>query len=161
MKGSASLPYTTAEAIRIAGGRILPLLAVGYILCCIDRANIGFAALTMNKELGLTATQFGFAAGVFWFGYCLFELPSNLALRRFGARRCRRLRPRSRSDGMTAARGAEGVVFNGTAANRWHPNPVEPSTLPVDRRSKGIAVDVVYENGLGAGSSGKADCCDG
>jgi ACS family tartrate transporter-like MFS transporter len=75
------------DAVRTAAWHVIPLLAVGYIVSYIDRANVGFAALTMNRDLGLSATQFGFAAGTFYFGYCLFEVPSNLALRRFGARR--------------------------------------------------------------------------
>jgi ACS family tartrate transporter-like MFS transporter len=75
------------EAVRSAAWRVIPLLAVGYIVSYIDRANISFAALTMNKDLGLTATQFGFIAGTFYVGYCLFEIPSNVALQRFGARR--------------------------------------------------------------------------
>jgi sugar phosphate permease len=73
-------------AVRSAGWHVIPLLAMGYIISYIDRANVGFAALTMNRDLGLSATQFGFAAGTFYIGYCLLELPSNLALRRFGAR---------------------------------------------------------------------------
>ena len=76
-----------AQAVRQAAWRVIPLLAVGYLISVIDRTNIGFAALTMNKELGLSATQFGFAGGMFYVGYVVFELPSNLALRRFGARR--------------------------------------------------------------------------
>src|SRR5258708_32233724 len=75
------------DAVRTAAWHVIPLLAVGYIVSYIDRANVGFAALTMNRDLGLSATQFGFAAGTFYFGYVLFEVPSNLALRRFGARR--------------------------------------------------------------------------
>src|SRR5262249_28269638 len=50
------------------------------------RTNISFAALTMNKEIGLTATQYGRGAGIFFLGYCLFEIPSNLVLYRLGAR---------------------------------------------------------------------------
>ena len=76
-----------AQAIRRAAWRLIPLLAIGYLISVIDRTNIGFAALTMNKELGLSATQFGFAGGMFYVGYVFFELPSNLALRQFGARR--------------------------------------------------------------------------
>ncbi len=76
-----------SQAARQAVWRLIPLLAVGYLISYIDRTNIGFAALTMNKDLGISATQFGFAAGMFYVGYVLFELPSNLALRRFGARR--------------------------------------------------------------------------
>ena len=51
-----------------------------------DRVNVGFAALEMNKDLGFTATMFGWGAGIFFFGYFFFEVPSNLALERFGAR---------------------------------------------------------------------------
>src|SRR5215469_6596040 len=65
---------------------MLPFLFLLYIVAFIDRINIGFAALTMNKELALTSQQFGLAAGVFFFGYCLFEVPSNLLLHKIGAR---------------------------------------------------------------------------
>ncbi|WP_308812292.1 MFS transporter [Pseudomonas entomophila] len=65
----------------------MPLLALAYFFNYLDRTNVGFASLTMNEDLGLTASQFGFAAGIFYVGYCLFEVPSNLALYRFGARR--------------------------------------------------------------------------
>ncbi len=71
---------------RIAG-RLVPLLTVSYILNYLDRSNISFAALTMNQQLGLTATQFGVGAGILFVGYCAFEIPSNIALYRFGARR--------------------------------------------------------------------------
>src|SRR5471030_1117016 len=66
--------------------RLMPLLTVGYILNYLDRNNICFAALTMNREIGLTATQFGTGAGILFFGYCFFEVPSNIALYRVGAR---------------------------------------------------------------------------
>jgi len=66
--------------------RIIPFVFVLYVVSYIDRANIGYAALQMNQELGLSASAFGFAAGVFFIGYFLFEVPSNLALARFGAR---------------------------------------------------------------------------
>ena len=65
--------------------RLLPLLTVAYVINYLDRTNISFASLTMNKDLGLTATQYGRGAGIFFLAYCLFELPSNLALYRFGA----------------------------------------------------------------------------
>jgi MFS family permease len=78
---------TVDAAVRTAGWRLIPLLAIGYIVSYIDRANISFAALTMNQDLGLTATQFGFIAGMFYVGYCAFEIPSNVALQRYGARR--------------------------------------------------------------------------
>ncbi|WP_313629616.1 MFS transporter [Pseudomonas sp.] len=76
-----------ASACRKAAIRLVPLLALAYFFNYLDRTNVGFAALTMNEDLGLTASQFGFAAGIFYVGYCLFEVPSNLALYRFGARR--------------------------------------------------------------------------
>jgi MFS family permease len=66
---------------------LVPLLALAYFVNYLDRTNVGFAALTMNRDLGLGAAQFGFAAGIFYVGYCLFEVPSNLALYRYGARR--------------------------------------------------------------------------
>jgi ACS family tartrate transporter-like MFS transporter len=56
-------------AVRRAAWHVIPLLAVGYIVSYIDRANISFAALTMNRDLGLSATQFGFLAGTFYVGY--------------------------------------------------------------------------------------------
>jgi sugar phosphate permease len=67
--------------------RLVPILTLAYVVNYLDRTNIGFAALTMNKELGLTATQFGIGAGVLFIGYTVFEIPSNLALYRFGARK--------------------------------------------------------------------------
>lgn len=73
--------------IRKAAWRILPIIMVCYFAAFLDRVNIGFAALTMNQDLGLTAAQFGFGAGIFFLGYVLFELPSNLVLARVGARR--------------------------------------------------------------------------
>jgi ACS family tartrate transporter-like MFS transporter len=70
-----------------AAWRILPLVTIGYLLNYMDRNNVGFAALTMNREAGLTATQFGFGAGILFLGYSTCEIPSNIALYHFGARR--------------------------------------------------------------------------
>jgi ACS family tartrate transporter-like MFS transporter len=67
--------------------RFVPLLTIAYLFNYLDRTSLGFAALTMNQQLGLSAGQFGFAAGIFFLGYSLFEIPSNLMLYRFGARR--------------------------------------------------------------------------
>jgi ACS family tartrate transporter-like MFS transporter len=67
--------------------RIVPTCFVLYVVAYLDRANIGYAALQMNEELGLTAQAFGFAAGVFFIGYFLFEVPSNILMARYGARR--------------------------------------------------------------------------
>jgi MFS transporter, ACS family, tartrate transporter len=64
----------------------MPLLIVAYVLNYLDRNNISFAALTMNREVGLSATQFGRGAGILFLGYCLFEVPSNIILYRVGAR---------------------------------------------------------------------------
>jgi sugar phosphate permease len=67
--------------------RIMPFLMLCYFIAYLDRTNVGFAALQMNKALGLTQAQFGFGAGLFFVTYCLGEVPSNLLLLRFGARR--------------------------------------------------------------------------
>ncbi|HBW42361.1 MAG TPA: MFS transporter, partial [Leclercia adecarboxylata] len=73
-------------AIRKAKFRLMPLILLMYLLAFIDRSNIGMAALTMNQSLGLTPEHFGFAVGIFSFGYILFEIPSNVLLERYGAR---------------------------------------------------------------------------
>jgi len=74
------------RTVRKITGRIIPFVFVLYIVNYIDRANIGYASLHMNAELGLTSQAFGFAAGLFFIGYFLFEVPSNIALAKFGAR---------------------------------------------------------------------------
>jgi MFS transporter, ACS family, tartrate transporter len=85
--GPASAPTSveikTIHKIRI---RIIPFLLLLYIVAYLDRINIGFAALRMNKELAITSQQFGLLVGVFFFGYFLFEIPSNLLLHKIGAR---------------------------------------------------------------------------
>jgi ACS family tartrate transporter-like MFS transporter len=67
-------------ASRKAAWRLIPFLILCFFIALLDRINIRFAALTMNKELGLTAEMYGFAAGIFFFGYFIFEVPSNLVL---------------------------------------------------------------------------------
>ena len=67
--------------------RLIPFLFVLYIVAWLDRVNVGFAALQMNADLGFSATAFGFGSGIFFAGYCLFEVPSNIILHRVGARR--------------------------------------------------------------------------
>ena len=67
--------------------RLLPVLTLAYVFNYLDRNNIGFAALTMNREIGLTPAQFGNGAGILFLGYCLLEIPSNMVLYRVGARR--------------------------------------------------------------------------
>ena len=66
--------------------RLLPFLFALFLVAFIDRINLGFAALTMNRELAVTSQQYGFAAGIFFWGYFLFEVPSNLILHKIGAR---------------------------------------------------------------------------
>ena len=75
------------SAIRKAALRFVPLLTIAYLFNYLDRTSLGFAALTMNKQLGLSAGEFGLAAGIFFVAYSLCEIPSNLILYRFGARR--------------------------------------------------------------------------
>lgn len=67
--------------------RLIPFLIVCYFVAYLDRVNVGFAALQMNKALGLSASAFGFGAGIFFIAYFFFEVPSNVLLERFGARR--------------------------------------------------------------------------
>src|SRR5215469_10894580 len=75
-----------ARTVRKVRARIIPLVFVLFVVAVLDRNNIGFAALTMNKELAITSQQYGFIAGIFFFGYFIFEIPSNLLLHRVGAR---------------------------------------------------------------------------
>src|SRR5437879_12343326 len=66
--------------------RILPFAALTYFFCYLDRINVGFAALTMNKDIGLDAAIYGMAAGAFFWGYVLFEVPGSSILEKVGAR---------------------------------------------------------------------------
>ena len=75
------------ETMRRVTMRLLPVLALGYFCASLDRANIGMAATQMSSALGFSNAQFGFGAGVFFLGYLLAEIPSNLVLDRTGARR--------------------------------------------------------------------------
>ena len=67
--------------------RLIPFAFICYVVAYIDRVNIGFAATQLQRDLRLGATEFGLGAGLFFLGYCLFEIPSNLILERVGARR--------------------------------------------------------------------------
>ena len=75
------------RTIAKVSGRLVPFLITCYFVAYLDRVNVGFAALTMNKDLGLSASAFGFGAGIFFLAYFFFEVPSNLLLERIGARR--------------------------------------------------------------------------
>src|ERR1700675_4120031 len=85
--GGHSMNAVYQNASGKAARRLIPFLILCYFVAYLDRVNAGFAALTMNKELGLTAEAFGFGVGIFFFGYFIFEVPSNLVLEKTGARR--------------------------------------------------------------------------
>jgi len=83
---SAADELIEKRTIRKLQVRLIPFLFVLYVVALVDRINIGFAALTMNKDLGLNSQQYAIAAGIFFIGYFLFEVPSNLMLHKVGAR---------------------------------------------------------------------------
>jgi ACS family tartrate transporter-like MFS transporter len=74
------------RTIRKVMTRIIPFIFILYIVAFLDRVNLGYAALDMNKALGLTAEVFGLVSGIFFFGYFLFEIPSNILMHKIGAR---------------------------------------------------------------------------
>ncbi len=73
--------------MRVVSRRLIPFLFILYVVCFLDRVNVGFAALGMNRDVGLSPAVYGFGAGIFFIGYSLFEVPSNMFLARIGARR--------------------------------------------------------------------------
>jgi MFS family permease len=85
---ASDAPFRRADLVlRQVRRRLVPFAFLCYVAAYIDRVNIGFAATELQRDLGLTSAQFGFGAGLFFLGYCLFEIPSNLLLERVGARR--------------------------------------------------------------------------
>jgi len=90
--GETAMPALNADAtleavtMRRVSWRLLPFLLLAYLISYIDRVNIGFASLQMNKAVGIDPKTYGLGAGIFFIGYFIFEVPSNLALERFGAR---------------------------------------------------------------------------
>src|ERR1700674_1565376 len=84
MLTGAALERATLRAV---SRRLIPFLFVLYVVSFLDRVNVGFAALEMNRDLGLSPAVYGFGAGIFFIGYSLFEVPSNLILARVGSRR--------------------------------------------------------------------------
>lgn len=86
MKRQSDDTHALARAIRKATVRLIPFLCLAYTINFLDRVNVGFAALHMNDALGFSPSVYGFGAGIFFLGYIVFEIPSNLALRQFGAR---------------------------------------------------------------------------
>lgn len=79
-------PGLSPELSRKIIWRLAPLLMLMYVINQLDRANVGYASLTMNQEIGITMAQYGLGTSLFFLGYILFEVPSNLCLHRFGAR---------------------------------------------------------------------------
>src|ERR1700732_3803895 len=84
--GAAKSELETST-IRTISWRLIPFLVLAYFFSYLDRVNLGFAALTMNAELKFSPTIFAWGAGIFFIGYFIFEVPSNLALEKFGASR--------------------------------------------------------------------------
>ncbi|HEV2571991.1 MAG TPA: MFS transporter [Beijerinckiaceae bacterium] len=82
-----SLADIEASTMRKVSWRLIPFLILAYFLAYLDRVNLGFAALTMNDELKFSALIFSWGAGIFFIGYFLFEVPSNVILHKVGARR--------------------------------------------------------------------------
>ena len=84
---STSAPVDERRVLARVSRRFIPLAFVCYVVAYLDRVNVGFVANELQHDLGLSATGYGIAAGLFFLGYCLFEVPSNLILERVGARR--------------------------------------------------------------------------
>src|SRR5882762_2465983 len=76
----------SSVTLRKVSWRLIPFLFVLYVIAWLDRVNVGFAALEMNADLGFSSATFGLGSGIFFLGYCLFEIPSNIILERVGAR---------------------------------------------------------------------------
>jgi ACS family tartrate transporter-like MFS transporter len=86
LPGTQTSDLARKDLARKVRRHLLPLLFVLYVVAYLDRINVGFAALDMNRELGLSSEQYGLLSGIFFCGYFLFEIPSNLILHRVGAR---------------------------------------------------------------------------
>src|SRR6516162_3454077 len=83
---TAALGNTFEAIVSKIRVRLIPSLFAIFVIAFVDRINIGFAALTMNQDLAIASQQFGFLSGIFFFGYFLFEVPSNYLLHKIGAR---------------------------------------------------------------------------
>ncbi|MBX6394714.1 MAG: MFS transporter [Alicyclobacillaceae bacterium] len=86
MNAPASRLNLESQTIRKVKNRILPYMFLLYIIAFLDRVNLGYAGLEMNKALAISSEQFGLIAGIFFIGYFLFEVPSNMLMHRIGAR---------------------------------------------------------------------------
>jgi sugar phosphate permease len=83
---TADVSALERQTMRKVAWRLLPVLMIGYFIAFVDRVNVGFAALQMNHAIGLNAAAFGLGGGLFYLTYVLFEIPSNLAMQKVGAR---------------------------------------------------------------------------
>src|SRR3954462_13090554 len=89
LKGWGTMQNSKTEAdaiLRRAAWRLVPLILLMYVASFLNRVNVGFAALTMNQDLGFSPEIYGIGAGIFFWGYFLFEVPSNLIMEKVGAR---------------------------------------------------------------------------
>lgn len=93
-----------ARVMRKVAWRLIPFICIGYVINALDRYNVSIAALTMNKDLGLSASAYGLAAGAYFWSYVLCQVPANLILRRLGARAW-----------LTIIMGVRGIASAGTA----------------------------------------------
>ena len=105
--------------------RLLPLLMACYFVAYLDRVNVGFASLTMNKALGFSSAVYGFGGGIFFLGYFIFEVPSNVLLSKVGARRwiARILVTWGIISGLYRIHHRAGVVLFGALPARDWPRP--------------------------------------
>jgi len=86
VEAAAALGDVEVRTIGKLRRRLIPVLFLLYVVAYLDRINIGFASLTMNATLAITNAQFGLLVGIFFWGYFIFEVPSNILLHRIGAR---------------------------------------------------------------------------
>src|SRR4051794_1474847 len=87
MEAATTTSDVQARTMRKGATRLIPALLVLYIIAYLDRVNVTFAQDKLESDLGFSGAVYGFGAGVFFIGYFLLEVPSNLALHKFGARR--------------------------------------------------------------------------
>src|SRR5437899_2949178 len=87
MRSMADTDTLGIETVNRVIKRLVPFLFLCYVVGYLDRVNMGFAATELQHDLGMTDADYGFAAGLFFVGYCFLEIPSNLMLERFGARK--------------------------------------------------------------------------
>ena len=86
LRGGAAAPEIERRTVAKVSWRLLPLIVLIYFVAYMDRTNVGFAAFGLKRDFGFSATLYGWAAGIFFLGYVLFEIPSNVLLERAGAR---------------------------------------------------------------------------